>query len=504
MSRPSRGWGDRLLPALGLAVVLGFSAWLAWNAWDGPASTYRLKATGGRLPGTKQRLAVALARASSGVGVELTLSECPGSIEALDEVNDGRIDLALVQGGLDSRRWGEVRQVAALHVEPLQLVARGDLAIAVGAGDLLALKGKSINLGESGSGSEALARRVLEFAGLRPGSPGAPGDYRAMALSHKELSKVADPDRLPDAVLTVASLPTPVVRHLVDHWGYRLAPLPFGEAFALEGLVRDFEPARVDPSGVRAVVDRVHLHETQIPAFTYGVEPAVPPSPIATFGARVLVVANRKVPPGAVKLLLEAIYLTDFAEVARPPLDPSLLDLPAEFPLHPGSVEFQQRNKPLIVGDVVDFLEKATSLLGALVAPLFLVWQWARKRYRRRRELGFEAYLLKVTTIEREALRLELASTLELAGLLGLQEELGRIKGEALERFTLGELEGEGLMSGFLTHANDARDYLARLILHARTSVEKRARKQGLSPESAWNLAIGAHESPDQTLEVSD
>ena len=53
-------------------------------------------------------------------------------------------------------------------------------------------------------------------------------------------------------------------------------------------------------------------------------------------------------------------------------------------------------------------------------------------------------------------------------------------------------------MSGFLTHTNDARDYLARLILHARTTIEKQAIKQGLSPEAAWDLAIGPHEEPPE------
>jgi hypothetical protein len=112
--------------------------------------------------------------------------------------------------------------------------------------------------------------------------------------------------------------------------------------------------------------------------------------------------------------------------------------------------------------------------------------------------------LLKVTAIEQQALQLELASRLELAPLLALQADLGRLKNEALERFTHGELEGEGLMSGFLTHANDARDYLARLILHARTTIEKQARKQGLSPDAAWDLAIGPHEAPQtEALEVA-
>ena len=62
-----------------------------------------------------------------------------------------------------------------------------------------------------------------------------------------------------------------------------------------------------------------------------------------------------------------------------------------------------------------------------------------------------------MTTIEQQALQLELASKLDLASLLELQAELGRIKARAMERFTSGELEGEGLMSGFLTHANDAQ-----------------------------------------------
>jgi TRAP-type uncharacterized transport system substrate-binding protein len=480
-----------------LAVLLG-SFWLATNAWEQPSRTFRLRVTGGRLPGPKQRLAQVLARESTRRGVDLILSECPGSIESLDELNEGKVDLALVQGGLDSKRWTEVRQVAALHVEPLQLVVRGDLFLAVSA-NFQALKGRSINLGEPGSGSEALARQVLGFVGLWPES----GDYRVMSLTYKELQQISSADRLPDAIMTVSSLPTPVVRHLVTRWGYRLVPIPFAEAFGLGDIDGDDGPTDIDPSHLRATVDRVHLQKTQIPAFTYSVQPAVPESQVSTLGTRILVVTNAKTDPEAVKRLVETIFLSDFSEVARPPLEASLLDLPPEFPLHPGTLEFLQRNKPLVVGDAVDFLEKTSSLTGAVLGGLFVTWQWLRRRYRRRRELGFESYLLKVTAIEQQTLQLELASELELAPLIALQSDLGRLKNEAMQRFTQGELEGEGLMSGFLTHANDARDYLARLILHARTTLEKQARKQGLSPDAAWDLAIGHHELP-QTEVLED
>lgn len=498
--------GDRILAGLGFVAALGIAGWvgwMAWQAWFPPRVTYRLRITGGRLPGPKQRLAEVLAREAADLGVRLSPVSSSGSVESLDMVNDGRVDVAVVQGGLDSRHWGDVRQVAALHVEPLQLAVRGDLALEVG-GDLRALKGRTINIGEPESGSNALAREVLAFAGLRAAEGGSPGDYTARTLGHRQLEEIGTREGLPDAVITISSLPTPVIRHLVTRWGYRLVPLPFGEAFSLEDLHADEGPARVDPPADRAVVDKVHLQETHIPAYTYGVEPAVPFEPMETFGSRALVVAHRRVDPEAVKRLLQAVFFTEFVQVARPPLDVSLLDRPAEFPLHPGTVEFLERNKPLIVGDAVDLLEKSSSLATAILGGSFVVWQWAKRRYRRRRELGFESYLFKVTAIEAEALRFELAAHLDLAALLELQADLGRIKTEAIRRFTQGELEGEGLMSGFLTHANDARDYLARLILHARTAIEKRARKQGLSPDAAWALATGGSEHPPAEDEGSD
>jgi TRAP-type uncharacterized transport system substrate-binding protein len=140
-----------------------------------------------------------------------------------------------------------------------------------------------------------------------------------MSLSHKELQAITSAENLPDAVITVASLPTPLIRHLVTRWGYRLVPLPFAEAFGLGDVDSDDGPADFDPSRARSLVDRVHLHETNIPAFTYGVDPAVPSTRLPTFGSRILVVTNKKTDPEAVKRLLETIFQSDFAEVARPP-----------------------------------------------------------------------------------------------------------------------------------------------------------------------------------------
>jgi hypothetical protein len=109
---------------------------------------------------------------------------------------------------------------------------------------------------------------------------------------------------------------------------------------------------------------------------------------------------------------------------------------------------------------------------------------------------------LRVTDVERRAIALERAATLDLGSLLGLQEELNRLKGEALDRFAEGTLGGEELMSGFVTHVSDTRDYLTRLILHERENLEKQARFQGRGAETLWREALGRPESREEESEL--
>jgi hypothetical protein len=87
---------------------------------------------------------------------------------------------------------------------------------------------------------------------------------------------------------------------------------------------------------------------------------------------------------------------------------------------------------------------------------------------------------------------------------LRLQEDLSRIKGEALERFADGEIDGEELMSGFLAHASDARDFLMRLILHRRDDLEDHARAQRRPAEALWKEAVGEVALPASDRRIVD
>ena len=260
---------------------------------------------------------------------------------------------------------------------------------------------------------------------------------------------------MPDAVFTVSTLPSPIARHLVTKHHYRLASLPFCEAFALGAL--DEDHARPYTSGhTEARIDRRRVYDAMIPAFAYEIEPGVPPEPIHTLGTRVLLVARKDLSATTIRRLLDVVFNSPFSQVLQPPIDARLLDSPPELLWHDGTIEFIRRSSPVIAGDVIDLVEKEVSIIGVVAGGLFCLIQGLRRRFRRHRERSFEAYILQVASVERRALELSREPALNLAELLHLQDDLAQIKGVALEQFARGKLDGEELMSGFLVHASDA------------------------------------------------
>ena len=437
--------------ALALAVYLYFHT---------PAGkTVRLTMTAGSLLSTRAELAEVLRDAAATRGVVLDLRETVGSEQALDWVERRQVDLALVQGGLSGQGRANVREAAALQIEPLHLLVKKELFEAVSK-HLTALEGKTVNPGEVGSGTHTLTVKILEFAGLHPRAGDVGRGYIPMPMGRQQMLAEGNAARLPDAVFVVSSLPSRLAQELVTRHGYRLVPLPFGEAFALGSLTDQERLARAQDQSL----DKGRTFATTIPAFTYGVEPPVPPEPLPSLGNRLLLVAHKDVSPQAVHELIEAIYASEFAKVIRPPLDPRLMEMPPEFPWHAGALVYQERNKPLVSGAVMDSTHKALAIAAAGLSGLFVVWQWLKLRAESGVEAEFKRYIQRVTRIEEQALQVERGRPRDLDGLLALEGELTRLKAEALDRFVEGELKGKELMAAFLAHVADARDYLTRLI----------------------------------------
>jgi TRAP-type uncharacterized transport system substrate-binding protein len=425
--------------------------------------SYHLRMTAGEARGTRHQLARVLQDNASPLGLQLEVEGTAGSEEALDRVNARTLDLALVQGGLRCDGRPHVRQVASLGVEPLHLLVKQELADAVAA-HLSALEGKTVDPGVVGSGTHSLATEVLAFAGLRPREPGRPGGYAVSELSHRQLATEKDRAKLPDAVFLVASLPSEVARLLVQEREYRLVPLGFGEAFALDGLNGADERTG---AAHHSVIEKRRIGVATIPAFAYRVEPPVPQTPLPTLGTRLLLVAHRDTDARAVRRLVDAVYSTEFASANRPPLDTKLLDLPPEFPWHEGTRVYLERNSPVVSGVLMDATHKGFAIFAAAASGLFVLWQWLKQRGRFLRDRGFNKYISEVTRIEEKAARLERHPGAGPEQLLALREELCRLKTEALDAFTDGDLAGHELMQGFLVQVNDVRDYVTRLLRQA-------------------------------------
>jgi TRAP-type uncharacterized transport system substrate-binding protein len=425
-----------------------------------PERTYHLRMTAGDRLSMRHRLAEELRADVAGEALELGLYETPGSEAALDAVNNHTLDVALVQGGLSGAGRPNVRQVLSLEIEALHLLVKKELAGAVSQ-HLGALEGKTVDLGEAGSGTQSLAVEVLAFAGLHAQSSSQPRGYVAVEMSREQLFAEKDRTRLPDAVLLVSVLPSPTVRYLVTRQDYRLVPLPFGEAFALGSLAPE-EPGPGGP-GTPSRVEKGHTYPTLIPAFAYSVEPPVPPAPVPSLGTRLLLVAHRDVNPQVVRRLLEATLRSRVARNGRPPIDAQVLDLPPEFPWHDGTQHYLARNRPVVSGTVVDLAQKGLAILAAVASSLFVLWQWGKQRTHWALGGSLNPYLRQVTCIEKQALSLERGQPAEPGQLLALREELGRLKTEALDRFTEGELGGKELLAAFLAQVADVRACLLRL-----------------------------------------
>ncbi len=463
-----------------LAIALCLLA--AGYLWFGSPSQPRpikLRLTAGDGSGLRHRLAKEFAREAVKFGIEISVEPTEGSEAALEMLSKREFDIAMVQGGLRSDPQSPIRQISALHIEPLHLLVKAEWAQAISEKGMSQLAGRRVNLGATGSGTYALASEVLHFAGLSPNGSNGQSRYQPNSLSYAELMQ-ADLSDLPDAVFTVSTMPSPIADFLTDKHDYQLVPLLFGEALSLESYLDLGKKLAVGS------VDKQHVYSTTIPAFTYRVEPASPSQPLQTIGTRLLLVAHQGVDGAEVKRLLECLYQSDFIKASRTAIDASLLDLPTEFPLHRGSELYRQRNKPIIAGDAIDYLEKVIAISATVAGGTFFLAQWYLRSNRRRREMSFATYMERVIAIENEAMRNELAAQLDLATLIRLQRELSALKADAVRKFAAGKLEGEGLIHGFLALVNDARNQLTRLILHQRENIEQFAATQNHTVDEVW------------------
>ncbi len=248
-----------------MALVLALAACATWLACARSAKPVRrLSIATGGTGGVYYPLGGALARLIGAhvPGVEATAEVTAASVDNLRFLQRGEADLAFTladtladavagQGPFASSGPLPVRALAVLYSNATQVVARP----AVGIERLADLRGRVVSTGSPGSGTEALALRLLAAAGLDPAR-----DVRRQSLA-VSASVDAYKDGKLDAFFWSGGLPTAALLDLAHSAG-GLHLLPCDDA--LPSLQRRFGATLYRPLNIAR--DTYHGQHVDVPS----------------------------------------------------------------------------------------------------------------------------------------------------------------------------------------------------------------------------------------------
>lgn len=257
-------------------------------------------------------------------GLVAVAQATPGSIENLRMINSGQIESGFAQADLagwayngvnlfaDTGPLRRLRAIAGLFPSAAHLVVPADSPIS----SLADLAGKTVAIGEVGSGSAAAAGVVFPLAGFGEHDPIAknlrPGPATA-ALKARSI----------DAIFLVGGYPVPAIRELAATTPIRLVPI---EGDIVDKLKKDFP----------------FYNRTEIPAGTY---PNID-TPTPSLGSSASWLVNADVAPDLVYAITKSLWSPATAKLLanldpigkRIRLDRALEGL--SVPLHPGAARF--------------------------------------------------------------------------------------------------------------------------------------------------------------------
>lgn len=445
------------LAAVFIGALAACAAAIMFVLWPATPKTHRIRLVTDAEPHHVQ-LAEQIRDEGRSHHLDITVAiKDQGTLSLLDEAETPSDDkFALVVGGIKAKDYQRVRLVTVLSREPFQLFVRPEL---LGAG-LTGLRGKRVHVGPASAGSRCLALAILDFVRLQP-TPSTeagfiPDESTAQELLAKldRIGELTGDGRtqairgLPDAVVILAPMPSPIAKRLVQEFGYGLLPLPFAEAFCVERLTK------TGPDGVR--LDRSAMAPAVITAYTFSGDPPVPPASCLSISAPLLLVAQEDADSDAVFRLLETVHDSPLKNVIQVP---PLAEQVAYFPFHEGRERFDHRNEPWLSADTS---AKLRSLLGGAVS--FFSGFIALRSYLRLRKLHrFDKYSRELSNIELVA-RGRLADPdcpVEIeARRKHLDDRLAALQCRIYEDFARGGIKGESLLVDLITLINSTRESL--------------------------------------------
>jgi len=256
--------------------------------------------------------------------IRCSVESTDGSIYNVNTIKNGELDFGIVQsdivyqaskgqGAFKGAAIPKLKSVMAIYPELLTLVTRKDANI----NSLIDIKGKRINIGNTGSGNEKTALALFEATGINKSELLFTGDLRA-----SEMPEALKENKI-DGYFYMVGHPTVNIKDASNSIDVKITPI---EGNDIDNLIKKYP----------------YFTKESVPAGMYkGNDVAIP-----TFGVKAVLVTNDDVSVNAVYTVVKAI-VENFDEFKK--LHPAYNDITKESlleglsaPLHEGAKKYFQ------------------------------------------------------------------------------------------------------------------------------------------------------------------
>ena len=289
-------------------------------------------------------------------GVSLKIEKASGPVEIMEQLRQpaGKVDMAFLEGGTaSSESTAGIVSLGSLYYQPLWVFSRKGHKVI----HLSSLKGKRIGVGEGGSGTNILARTILNAAGVTEGNSALlpmGDDAAAAALQHGIVDTIF-----------ISGLPTsPTVQDLAANPDFVMADLDEAEAYS-----RQF----------------TYLHHLVLPEGALNLERNIPAHPVNLLVPTVTLVARESMHPALVYLVLKVISRVHGTAGMLQKAHEFPSDKDSDFELSPQSRKFYESGLPFFDRYLpfwaATFLNRVLIVLVPLIALAIPVTRMAPSLY---------------------------------------------------------------------------------------------------------------------------
>jgi len=203
------------------ALLIAGATWFTYQFVE-PAPPRTFSIATGSVDGAYRSFADALKTELKKEDVELIAVQSAGSVDNLQRLNSGEVDVAFMQSGLaNAADYPQFESLGSMYYEPVWLFTQRGQKV----DRLNELVGARIAVGGAGSGSQMVARHLLNINKLGADQVTLLEESGMNAVDALEAGEI-------DALISVASVSAPMIQALLESDNVELATLSRAPAYA--------------------------------------------------------------------------------------------------------------------------------------------------------------------------------------------------------------------------------------------------------------------------------